>query len=59
MQGWGGGCIENFGDFEGGGVGSWRKVRVRAGKIASDVELGASLFFGLGIKKAGRLFWTP
>ena len=39
----GGGKVHRkFEDFEGGG--SWRKVCVWAGKVASDVELGAFLF---------------
>ena len=30
-----------------------------AGKVASDVELGAFLFIGLVIKMVGRLLRTP
>ena len=44
-----------FEDFEGGG--SWRTVRVWAGKVASDVELRAFLFFGLMI--GGKAFMDP
>ena len=38
----GGRVHHKFEDFEGGG--SWRKVLFWAGKVASDVELGAFLF---------------
>jgi hypothetical protein len=34
-------------------------VLLWAGKVASDVELAAFLFFGLVIKMAGRLLRTP
>ena len=54
----GGGRVHcKFEDFE--MRGSWRMVRVWAGKVASDVELGLFLFVGLIIKMAGRLLWTP
>jgi len=50
-------CIANSAIVRGGG--SWRKVRVQAGKEVSDVELGAFFSFRLGNKMAGRLLCTP
>ena len=52
----GGGRVHcKIGNLEGG---SWTKVRIRAGKIASDVELWSFFFLRLVIEKK-KLLWTP